>query len=62
MQLGPGADLVLALCTTALISLKLSGLLLNSSPGAAGHTKPAGSLRVISLFRSECFPQLFFLY
>ena len=53
MPLGPGADLALAFCTTALISFKLGGLLLNSSPGAAGHTRPAGSLRGISLFGSE---------
>ena len=29
--------MALAFCTTALISFKLGGLLLNSSPGAAGH-------------------------
>ena len=30
----------LVFCTTALVSFKLGGLLLNSSPGAAGHTRP----------------------
>ena len=36
--------MALAFCTTALISLKLGGLILNSSLGAADHTRPAGSL------------------
>ena len=51
--MGPGADLVLALCTTALVSTKFEELLLNFSPGAAGHNRPSDSLRGISLSRSE---------
>ena len=48
-----GADFALALCTATLISSKLRGMLLNFSPGAAGHTIPADSLRGIFLSVSE---------
>ena len=54
--MGPRADLALAFWTTALISFKLGGLLLNSSPGAAGHTRPAGSLRVFLYLGQNMFP------
>ena len=41
----PLSGLDFAFCTTALTSFKLGGLLLNFSPGAASHTRPADSLR-----------------
>ena len=45
--------MALAFCTTVLILSKFGGLLLNFSPGVAGHTRPADSLRGISLSGSE---------
>ena len=55
--LGPGADLALTCCTAALTSSNFAGggggggggVVVEFSRGAAGHTRPADSLRDISL-------------
>ena len=46
--------MALAFCTTALISSKFGGLLLNFSPRVAGQSRPADLLRGISLSGPEC--------